>query len=74
VADIINKLGDGNYLKQIDEKIIFEDIKAGIIKWKERTTTSPSGRHLGHYKLLTRLDIKDEEDESINLSNELLRV
>jgi hypothetical protein len=27
-----------------------EDVKQGFQKWKERTSTSPSGRHLGHYK------------------------
>jgi hypothetical protein len=39
---------------------------------KERTTTSPSGRHLGHYKLLLRLKVTDESDETINLSEKLL--
>jgi hypothetical protein len=29
-----------------------EDIRRGISKWKESTSTSPSGRHLGHYKAL----------------------
>ena len=26
------------------------ELKEGMKKWKESTTTSPSGRHLGHYK------------------------
>ncbi len=29
-----------------------EELEAGIKKWPEKTTTSPSGRHLGHYKAL----------------------
>ena len=29
-----------------------DDIIKGISKWKEATATSPSGRHLGHYKAL----------------------
>ena len=29
-----------------------DDIKKGFKSWKESTTTSPSGRHLGHYKAL----------------------
>ena len=28
------------------------EIKAGFSKWPEQTSTSPSGRHLGHYKAL----------------------
>jgi hypothetical protein len=29
-----------------------DDIIKGFSKWKESTTTSPSGRHLGHYKAI----------------------
>ena len=29
-----------------------DDISRGISKWKETTSTSPSGRHLGHYKAI----------------------
>jgi hypothetical protein len=29
-----------------------EEIASGISKWKESTSTSPSGRHLGHYKAI----------------------
>jgi hypothetical protein len=29
-----------------------QDIHKGFSKWKERTSTSPSGRHLGHYKAI----------------------
>jgi hypothetical protein len=32
----------------------FEDMVMGFTKWKERTTTSPSGKHLGIYKTLTK--------------------
>lgn len=32
--------------------ITFEDFISGILHWKEKTTTSPSGRHLGVYRSL----------------------
>jgi len=32
----------------------------GIKKWPERTTTSPSGRHLGIYKTLQKHVLKDK--------------
>jgi hypothetical protein len=35
---------------RIPYTITKEDVKQGFKKWKERTSTSPSGRHLGHYK------------------------
>ena len=31
-----------------------DDFKKGILQWKESTTTSPSGRHLGHYKAIVQ--------------------
>jgi len=34
--------------------LMFEDMLAGFRKWPERTSTSPSGRHLGIYKSLAK--------------------
>ena len=31
-----------------------DDFTSAIHAWKERTSTSPSGRHLSHYKLLVK--------------------
>jgi hypothetical protein len=31
-----------------------DDVKKGFGKWKEATSTSPSGRHLGHYKAIVQ--------------------
>ena len=36
----------------ISQVITADDIVKGFKSWKETTTTSPSGRHLGHYKAL----------------------
>jgi hypothetical protein len=36
----------------INTKISEDDVKKGFGKWKEATSTSPSGRHLGHYKAI----------------------
>jgi len=43
---------------RVSVKIEHQDFVDGFKKWKERTSTSPSGRHLGHYKAI----IKDTED------------
>ena len=37
-----------------DHPLLYEELQEGIKKWPERTTTSPSGRHLGIYKSLQR--------------------
>ena len=37
------------------------EFKQGYKKWKERTTTSPSGRHLGHYHALLATDGEAKE-------------
>ena len=34
------------------EHIQFEDFTKGLLRWREATSTSPSGRHLGTYKTL----------------------
>jgi hypothetical protein len=39
---------------------LLEDFTGAIKAWKERTSTSPSGHHLGHYKLL----VKTYEDKT----------
>ena len=36
----------------IDTTLTLQDVKDGFRIWAERTSTSPSGRHLGHYKTL----------------------
>jgi Reverse transcriptase (RNA-dependent DNA polymerase) len=74
VREIIEKLGDGNKLKDLREDITYEEYIRGFEKWNERTTTSPSGRHLGHYKLLIRLQVYDESNNNINLSQQILNV
>jgi hypothetical protein len=45
--------------------IYFEDFKDALHKWKETTSTSPRGRHLGHYINLLK-DIGDNTDETAN--------
>jgi hypothetical protein len=74
VKEILLKLGDGQQLKAIPNNIAFEEFCNGFRVWKERTTTSPSGRHLGHYKLLLRLPIYDLENKELNLSMKLMNL
>jgi hypothetical protein len=40
------------YRPHIRTSVTEEDVQRGFGKWKESTSTSPSGRHLGHYKAL----------------------
>jgi hypothetical protein len=69
---IINKLKDGGNLTINQYEITFEEFKQAFINWNEKTTTSPSGRHLGHYKLLTILPVFDKNNN--NLSEQLLQL
>jgi hypothetical protein len=71
---IIDKLGDGFNLKEISNEVSFEEFKTALAKWKKCTTTSPSGRHLGHYKLLLRLNTIDDNNDKINISENILYV
>ena len=39
-------------LGKINHEVSTEDFYHGFLHWKESTSTSPSGRHLGHYKAI----------------------
>jgi hypothetical protein len=44
--------------------ITVDKVKGKLKVWRESTSTSPSGQHLGHYKaLVTRLEYSDVMDE-----------
>ena len=45
------------YHPPIISDLTAENVKHGFGKWKESTSTSPSGRHLGHYKALIHDDL-----------------
>jgi hypothetical protein len=47
---------------EVNDLITLDDYKNVLSKWKETTSTSPSGRHLGHYISLLKL-IGDKTDK-----------
>jgi len=55
--------------KSSDEKrrhpLVYEELQIGIKKWPEKTTTSPSGYHLGIYKSLQCHVISKEDQNSL---------
>jgi len=55
--------------------IIYEELQKGIKKWPEKTTTSPSGRHLGMYKSLQQNTVnkKDQPKLPPNIPPPLLK-
>jgi hypothetical protein len=59
-AQILNALNDGNNDPIINTDITLNEYMSGFRNWKERTSTSPSGRHLGHYKALLRAEAPDK--------------
>ena len=50
----------------IAEQITTQDFIKGFKKWDERTSTSPSGRHLSHYKALLAYDKRPPKDDEGN--------
>jgi hypothetical protein len=62
---LLEHFADKNNLPTINSEISFEEFAGGMKKWNDRTTTSPSGRHLGHYKVLIRLQVMDENQKKI---------
>jgi hypothetical protein len=49
---LLNILSSNKRLPPISTKIPISDFSKGLRKWSEGTSTSPSGRHLGHYRCL----------------------
>ena len=48
----------------IDTGLTMESFRGKIRKWREATTTSPSGRHLGRYKALFSKGVYTPEEEA----------
>jgi hypothetical protein len=54
--------------KKISCEISEDNFISGFRKWKESTSTSPSGWHLGHYKAIVyNPDLKKQEPEKQHL-------
>eukprot|EP00957_Ditylum_brightwellii_P182984 13937245-Ditylum_brightwellii.AAC.1 len=47
----------------IGEKATKEMWRGKVSKWQESTTTSPSGRHLGNFKVLANWFAEDPETD-----------
>ena len=77
-SHFIDRLQADDKIPKIDTMISMEDFKQGIKRWKERTTTSPLGRHLGHLHVLLAPDgvINPEEhgDPTTDIANKILTV
>ena len=77
-AHFIDRLQADDKIPTIDTVISMEEFKRGIKRWKERTTTSPSGRHLGHLHVLLAPDgvmNPDEHgDSTTDIANKILTV
>jgi hypothetical protein len=81
---ILDKLQDGRQLPQVDCELSFEEVKKCFRSWSEDTSTSPSGRHLGHYRCLLTPDpidthqdpltTRENPDQEPSLGNRILQV
>jgi len=47
---LLNHLKSKQPNQESSHPLMYEELQNGIKKWPEKTTTSPSGRHLGIYK------------------------
>ena len=56
---------------EISTEIKPEEFRTGIKKWKEKTTTSPSGRHLGHYHAQMLPNFPDERQDRQTMFSKL---
>ena len=63
VRNIIGMLNNGEQTPTFKIDITLSKFLTGFRKWKEATSTSPSGRHLGQYKALIRAESPETTEE-----------
>ncbi len=61
-------------LPTLPSDITAKDISNGFRVWKEMTSTSPSNRHLGHYKALLSLDGREDNDSTTHLAEDIMDI
>lgn len=74
---VLDRLSDTTKRQPIYQDLInFDSFRGAIKKWRESTSTSPSGRHLGHYKSLLSIDSHASKytEEAPDPGDELLTV
>jgi hypothetical protein len=63
VQRILKKISENPCTEPIDTEVTTQELKNLFKKWKERTSTSPSGCHLGHWHALQAPDGDDPSAE-----------
>ena len=54
--------------------IHYKEYVEGFRNWKEKTTTSPSGKHLGHHKCLLKPDGNQYSKEELDFGEIMMRL
>jgi hypothetical protein len=54
LLDLLKQPLPGAKFAQISSRIMVTDFTTAIKVWSKKTSTSPSGRHLGHYKIIVQ--------------------
>ena len=77
VQAILTELRRDPTIPLIESEITLDDFTKALQKWPEKTSTSPSGRHLGHYKSLLlpiAEDVGDEGNTLLKLHHNMLQI
>jgi hypothetical protein len=75
IFDLLKQPLPGAAEADISSRISLADFVSAIKVWNEKTSTSPSGRHLGHYKLLVKTyEDKESKAELQEAAREILQL
>ena len=61
-------------LPDLSVELSNDDISKGLRVWKEITSTSPSNRHLGHYKALLSPDGREQNETTKYIAEDIMEV
>jgi ribonuclease HI len=70
IMSFLRQLGKGGCKDGFPDYVTVQDYKQGYGRWRESTSTSPSGLHLGHEKALFKME-NDEGEEETKLSTRI---
>jgi hypothetical protein len=75
VQQILRKIAENPPAEEISTEVSEDEMTTMYKKWKERTSTSPSGCHLGHWHALFTPDGDDKRKEGyFDTGNEIMKV
>jgi hypothetical protein len=71
---LLDLISNKNKLDSIDDNVDLRSFVSTFRKWSKKTSTSPTGRHLGHYKSLFADNKSEYTEKNPDPKNDIMKV